>query len=401
MQRLLIPFTFAQSFATVLLERGLYFYTDEKLAFSEGENLGLALMFGVCYATGALTSHGLTRRRGERPMLRAVLMGLALLNLTVALHPTPLVVWAGFAGIGLLIGMKWPIIESYVTAGATPDRALRVLGQFNMAWSSSMPLALAATGLMIAHLPPTSFIALAAVIYAASLVVLRGLPVVPDHLPHDHPERPDPVRLRRYRALMLSARWSMLGSCAMMFLLVPLMPSIFDRLGHGVAWSPGLSSVLDVCRFAAFALLGAWTAWRGRSLPLILAAVGLPAGFLTVLFAQSTAAAVVGQVIFGFAAGQAYYAAIYHAMVLHNASVEAGGQHEGLIGAGFALGPAIGLVGVLLQRFTADPTAAMLIAVLPFVGLCLIASFRPLWTGRREARSLASPVPSKSLESHN
>lgn len=391
MQRLLIPLTFIQSFATVLLERGLYFFTKEELGFSDAENLGLTLMFGLCYAAGAMSSHGLTRGRGERPTLQAVLLGLGVLNLTVAVVATPTIVWTGFAGIAFLIGVKWPIIESYVTAGATPDRALKVLGRFNVAWSSAMPASLVVTGLLMEYVGPTSFIALAALIYLGSLpLVIFGLPTVPVHLAHDHPERPDPERLRRYRALMVAARWSLLGSCAMMFLLAPLMPTIFrDRLGFGVAWAPGLSSVMDACRLLAFATLGVWTAWRGRSLPLVLAAAGLPAGFLMVLFAPNTAVALAGQAVFGVAAGQAYYAAIYHAMVLHNASVEAGGQHEGLIGSGFAIGPAIGLLGIALQRATGDAVTGMLLAVAPFLMLCLAASLWPLIRLRREITTTA------------
>ncbi|MEM7625521.1 MAG: hypothetical protein AAF333_07835 [Planctomycetota bacterium] len=399
MQRLLIPLTFIQSFATVLLERGLYFYTDDQLGFSELENLGLALLFGGCYAGGALSSHAITKRRGERPALQAVLMGLGALSLTVAVMPGRVVVWSGFAGIAFLIGVKWPIIESYVTAGATPDRAFRVLGRFNVAWSSAMPLSLATTGFMIDSVSPTSFVVLAAVIYLGTIPFLRGLPWVPVHLPHDHPARPDPVRLRRYRALLVSSRWSMVGTCAMMFLLAPLMPSIFADLGHGVAWSPALSSVVDACRFLAFAVLGGWAAWRGRSLPLVVSAFLIPIGFLLVLFATTTTSAILGQVLFGFCAGQVYYAAIYHAMVLHNASVEAGGHHESMIGAGFALGPAIGLAGVLLQRVTGDPTTAMLLAVMPFVALCVFASLWPLWGLWRHARAVSGQPPEKVLES--
>jgi len=391
MQKLLIPLTFMQSLATVLLERGLYFYTDEILDFSEAENLGLALVFGGCYAAGAMASHRVTAKRGERPTLQAVLIGLGVLNLTMALIPSAVIVWAGYAGIGVLIGMKWPIIESYVTAGATPDRTLKVVGWFNMAWSSAMPLGLALTGVMIERVSPTSFIVLAALIYLGTLPLLLKLPWVPLHLEHDHPDRPAPARLRRYRAMMVASRWSMVGSCAMMFLLVPLMPSLFDRLGHGVLWSPALSSVVDLCRFLAFVGLGLWTAWRGRSLPLAMAACGIPIGFLMVLFAGSTAMAIAGQVVFGFCAGQTYFAALYHAMVLENASVEAGGHHEALIGGGFALGPAIGLAGIGLQRVTGDAVTGMLIAVLPLVVVCVAASLWPLWRLRqveqRDARA--------------
>ena len=387
MLRLLIPFSFVQSFATILLERGLYFYTRDQLGFGDTANLALAFVFGGTYALGAISSSAITARRGERPALTAALAGLALLCLTLALLPRPTVIAAAYAGIGFLIGVKWPIIESYVTAGVLPDRILRVVGHFNVAWSTAIPLGLAVSGLMIEWLSPTSFVLLASAIYVLSLPAVRGLPWVPPRLEHDHPARPDAAKIARYRPLMRSARWIMFGSCCMSFLLAPLMPRLFADFGFGVGWSPALSSVMDLGRLGAFIFLGAWTAWRGRRLPLAVAAVGLPAGFLMVLFAPNTAAALLGQAVFGLCAGQAYFAALYHAMVLENASVEAGGHHESLIGLGFALGPAIGLLGVFAARLTGDPDLGMLLAVAPFLLLCLLAS---LWPLRRMPRP-ASP----------
>lgn len=343
MQRLLIPLTFIQSFATVLLERGLYFYTEGRLEFSDTQNLALALLFGALYAVGALLSHGITQKLGERPTLQAVVFGLVLLNLTIVLHPSTIVVWGGFAGIGFLEGMKWPIIETYVTAGATPRQTMRILSRFNVAWSSAVPLALIVSGPMMGSASPTSFILLAVVLHGGTLFAIRMLPRSPTHLDADHPERPDPSTTRRYRALLVSARWSMMGSCAMIFLLAPLMPTIFtDRLGHTVDTAPGLSSVMDVARVSAFILLGVVVAWRGRVVPLAVAAFGLPLGFMAVLFAPTTTVAIAGQAVFGLCSGMTYYAAIYHSMVLHNASVEAGGKHESLIGLGFAIGPIVG-----------------------------------------------------------
>lgn len=388
MHRLLIPFSFVQSLATILLERGLYFYTQDQLGFSDTANLGLAFLFGSAYALGAIRSSAITRSRGERPALTATIAGLGLLCLTLALLPHPTVVVMAYGGIGLLIGIKWPIIESYVTAGVEPRRTLRVLGQFNVAWSAAIPVGLALTGLMIEHVSPTSFVFLAALIYGLSLLAVRKLPWVPTHLQEDHPQRPDPATVARYRVLMKSARWAMLGSCSMMFLLAPLMPRLFADFGHGIGWSPWLSAVMDVSRFGAFAILGGWTAWRGRRLPLAVASVGLPVGFMLVLFAPNTLTALLGQALFGLCAGQVYFAALYHAMVLHNASVHAGGEHEGLIGLGFALGPAIGLLGIFLARFTGSTTAGMLWAVLPFTLLCMAASLRPLFSLRR-------PVPAR------
>ena len=383
MRRLLLTLTFTESVASILLERGIYFFTDDRLGFGRRENLGLALTMGALYALGAWKSHGLCATRGERPMLSATVAGLMLLHLTMALHPTRFVVWGGFAGIGLLTGMKWPIIESYVTAGMTPKQTLRIVGGFNVTWAAAVPFTLIFVGPMLASPLPQSVIFAAAAIHLSTLVLIRGLPWRPAHLAHDHPERPDPATVSIYRRLLTSSRWSMLGGYAMLFLLAPLMPAIFvDRLGWSLNVAPGLSSIVDIVRLLGFIALGVFTLWRGKAWPLGLSIAGLPAGFLMVLFGHTTAVVVMGQILFGTASAMTYYAALYHAIVLHNASVEAGGQHEGLIGLGLAIGPAVGLVGLSLQQAVGDATLGMLLVVGPLLLLCAVGAARPLWAAR-------------------
>jgi len=238
--------------------------------------------------------------------------------------------------------MKWPVIETYVTAGRTPRQAIRAIGGFNVAWAASVPLALLVTGPLIARNPQMLFW-LAAAIHTTTLVLLWRLPTRPAHLDLDHPERPDPATLARYQRLQTSARWAMLGSYAMLFLLAPLLPKIFERLDHPVQTATGLSAGLDVARVLTFAALGVFTGWRGKTLPLAAAIVALPLGLFITLFAPTTAGVLLGEAVFGIASGLIYYAALYHAMVLLNASIQAGSAHESLIGLGFALGPAAGL----------------------------------------------------------
>ena len=386
MRRLLL-LTFVQSFATILLERGVYFYTEDVLGFGRVANLGLALVFGLLYAAGAMLSHRVTAARGERPTLNAAVAGLALLNLTLALRPSATTLWLGFAGIAFLEGMKWPVVETYVTAGATPARTMAVLGRFNIAWSSAIPVGLIVAGPIIGSGSPAMLFALAAGLHVVSLVPIRTLAWRPTHLEADHPERLPAAGLARYRSLMASARWSLLGSCAMLFLLAPLMPMIFSqRLGFDVRWAAGLSSLIDVMRLVAFILLGVLTFWRGKAWVLAVAAALLPAGFTLVLFGSGMVSVMTGQVLFGLAMGTVYYAAIYHAMVVHNASVEAGGQHEALIGLGFALGPLIGLGGLWLNRLVGNETLGMALVVAPLTAVCLLAAWRPLWKGRGGGR---------------
>jgi MFS family permease len=54
-----------------------------------------------------------------------------------------------------------------------------------------------------------------------------------------------------------------------------------------------------------------------------------------------------GLAVFGVGMGIVYSGAIYYAMEVGSAQVEAGGTHEALIGVGYTLGPALALVAAL------------------------------------------------------
>jgi hypothetical protein len=115
--------------------------------------------------------------------------------------------------------------------------------------------------------------------------------------------------------------------------------------------------------------------------------VMLPAGFLLVLAgpalpdalaAGRLPAVLVGELLFGWTAGEVYFAALYYAMVVKNASVAAGGGHESLIGLGFALGPAAGLAGVALESLLGSQLAGILSVVGVLLLVCGLAACRSL-----------------------
>jgi hypothetical protein len=111
----------------------------------------------------------------------------------------------------------------------------------------------------------------------------------------------------------------------------------------------------------------------------------LPAGFLMMLFGSSLAMVLAGEVVFGAASGFVYTAALSYAMVVKNASVDAGGAHEGLIGLGLGLGPLAGIVGYALAGHRLVNTGrelgyvqGTLVAVLPLLFACVIGALRPM-----------------------
>ena len=374
---LILVLTFIESLATILIERGSYFFCHDRLGFSDAENLALALAFGVAYALGAITSHPVSRRLGERRLLAIAVFAQLLASAVMAWLPGPAVLFAGMTLSGLLNGQKWPVVESYVTAGRTPLRTARILGYFNLSWALAVPVALVLAGPLI-EWRAWGLFALAGTLNAVTLGLVAMLPSQCVHLPHDHPERPRPEQAIRLVRLMYSARMLMLASYSSMWILAALMPRIFADLGYSTSRSTALSSALDITRLAGFAILGAWAGWHGRRYPLVLAMPILAGGFSLVIFGTSLGIVVGGELMFGAAAGIIYFAALYYAIVVKNASVEAGAGHEGLIGSGFALGPLAGLIGVALEPHIGSRVGGILLGVAPIYCICYFLAARSL-----------------------
>ncbi len=387
--RRLIAITFVESVVTVLLERGLYFYTDKHLDFSGVENLGIALVFGVFYCAMAMASGHACRRFGEKKLLRATIwmqilaMGVLLVHTNGYTITGVMVIW------GILTGLKWPIVESYISAGRDPRAVARSVGQFNISWSAAVPIALVLVWPILKYWPadwPSGIFLLAAVLSVVSLIWIRPLEERPVHLSDDDPQRPSGDTLAWHRALMVSSRWTMFASYTLLFILAPLMPQIFSKLGYAIGISAALSSLMDVVRVVTFVILERWSGWHDRWWPAPLVVVGVPIGFLLVLYGNNLWMVLIGEVIFGLASGMTYYMALYYAMVVKNASVDASGQHEGLIGAGFAIGPATGLAayGVASMAGMGTPSIAMMsIAVSPVLMVCAVGGLIPLLAWRK------------------
>ncbi|MCC7192659.1 MAG: hypothetical protein IT444_07750 [Phycisphaeraceae bacterium] len=400
---ILIILTFFESLVTVLVERGVYFYSQAQLGFNDVQNLWLALGNGVFYVLGAMSVHRLTHKYAEKTLLTGILVGhiICHLSLTATIY-MPVFLASNFL-LFYVTGAKWPLIESYVSAGRDARQTADAVGKFNVSWALSVPMAMWIAGPLIGWktwhtwtgLPSGgSVFLLAVLVNCVSIAMLMPLESRPQHLPHDHQARPGQDEIRRLRLLTLSSRWSMLASYILLFLIVPLWPSIFESLGFKVAVATTLASFVDIVRAISFFGLQRTPRWHGRTDVLVYAAVGLPVGFCLMLFGKNLPAIIVGQVIFGLAAGMAYYAALYYAMVVANASVESGSAHESLVGSGFAIGPAFGLIGAWLGHFTGGTTSGMAVSVVPLLLLCLVGA---LWPIRKIITSCGSkqnlPIP--------
>ncbi len=377
--RRLILIVFIESFTTMLVQRGIYFFCDTRLRFSDELNLWLALCFGAVYVVAAVSSHRVSRRMAERSVIALTVAVPLGVHLLLAASPTTAVIFAANTALAAAYGMKWPVLESYFIAGQTPLAARRVVGHFNFSWAAAVPLGVAVAGPAIS-LHPAALFVLAAVLNAVTLLLIAPMPPRPRHLPDDHPERPTDVQLGRYRSLMIASRWLLLAAYGSMLALGALMPGVFRGLGCSVEAATSLAGLLDVFRLAAFVALAFTVWWHDRFAPLALAAVALPCGFFLVLFGGNLPLVLLGEAVFGLMTGLAYYAALYNAMVVKNAGVDAGSGHEGLIGLGFAIGPAMGLLGLALEPVFGSRMLGALAGVGP---LFAVAAVGAMWQGRK------------------
>ncbi len=375
--------SFLESIAATLLQRGLYFYTHEHLGFTEHQNLWVAFGFGATYIVGAFASHRLSQRWDERRVLLACLVALFAIHTLLALFPAPWLLVVGVLASAAVQGAKWPVVESYLSAGRAPKQLLSLLGRYNVTWATAGFLAIGATGSIVGTGVPSLFFWLPAALSVGSIALAWRFPRRPPHLDHAHPDRPAEHEIRSMRALLGSARWSMTASYALLFVLAPLMPSLLAQLSLPVTLATPIASVLDATRVVTFGALGLFASWHGKRAPMWLTMVALPVSFMLILLGGSLPLLVLGEMLFGVAAGFAYTSALYYALVAENASVDAGGAHEGLIGIGFCLGPLSGLAGQLLVQPSAasglQPLVALALTTTPIMAVCVLGSARSLF----------------------
>jgi len=343
----LVLITFLQNFTLLLVGEGVYFYTDHLLHFTVGQNMGLALARGVIYVLAALMSHRISSWLGERRLLLLAMLGQAGAYAMIwAMAGNVVSLVSGIVIYNVFSGMKWPVIESYFSAGRTPRESSKMIGWFNLAWSSASGVGLALSGSIIASARPEMLFAISVAIDLVNTVFLVKLEPRLVHLALDHPERLPAERVRWFASLLRASRGSLLLSYTLFYVISPLLPALFNRVAVPVMWATVFAALLHVARFATFVALQRFDRWHGQVWVAIAAIVGLPVGFLLIVCDLSLAALIGGQIVFGLAAGLTYYAALYYAMVVKDSSVDASGKHEAIIGSGAVVGPIVGLASM-------------------------------------------------------
>ncbi|MSR40675.1 MAG: hypothetical protein EXS10_02085 [Phycisphaerales bacterium] len=337
--------TFFCSLGTGILWNSIYFVAESIYSFTQTESMLLAFVNGVLYTIVALNAgrivRALERHMSPRTALACILAAQALLAPIVLVVPTVEALWVCAVTMTALGALQWPIVQHYLVSGRHGAQMRNAIGWWNASWMSATAIGLALTGpLEAAGLLEYAIPAMLPVL----LLAMCFLPTFPAYPARHDPDAQAAHVPSSYAPLLRSARVLHPMGYLVIGALSPVLPYLFHGLNIDAAWHAPISSTWHVARLLAVLFLWQTVFWHGRGGTLFVAGVLLSGGFALTATSANEMTLVVGLVALGLGQGAIYYNAIYYAMAVGSAEVEAGGTHEALVGIGYFSGPMIGLL---------------------------------------------------------
>ncbi|MDX2146871.1 MAG: hypothetical protein SFZ23_05055 [Planctomycetota bacterium] len=404
--------SFLASVGTGLVNNGIYLLADKAYGLSDAGMFGLGAVLGVTYVGAALGAGPVIRkvmRAHPAVSTRLVLLGVMIFMGLLCFLPFVARAMSGQAGQGLpavwplwvlvglyspLSGMLWPIVESYLSGGRRGASLRRAVSGFNVVWSSALVFAFFALAPFLEH-RSIEAIGVLGVLHVASVLLLIPLTREPARHEEDHEPCPAsyPLLLTAFR-LLLATGYLVLCS------ITPYFPTTLAELQIPPNLEAIVAAAWLVARCGSFIVLERWHGWHGKwSTPAVGGGLIL-LGFGLAIFAASVAREmeslwlgraqfVLGQALLGVGLAIIYSGALYYAMAVGNAEVDAGGKHEALIGGGYTIGPLCGLVAITLAPGAFAP---IMLAMVSGIALAVTGSaawrISRHWKAARQTHSL-------------
>jgi MFS family permease len=151
-----------------------------------------------------------------------------------------------------------------------------------------------------------------------------------------------------YKNLLQGARVLLPLSYVINGVLSPLLPFVLTGIAIDIFWQTPVVAIWMVTRVIATSIMWKTGGWHGKWSTLWLALGALAMGFVCILVANELPVLILGLSLLGVGLGVTYYAALYYAMAVGSAQVDAGGKHEAFIGGGYMVGPILGLISLQL-----------------------------------------------------
>lgn len=387
--------------ASGLITTGVYYITKETYSFSTVMNYALALMQGATYIAGALAAGPALRFLCSRCHVptRTVLMVLMVVMAFLAAVPwiamrldapnsaeqVPAAwpIWLLIALYSPLTGMLWPIVESYLSGGKSGRRLRSSIGVWNIIWSSALVVMSVFIAPLIESRGHLAILA-GGGFHLASLLPLIFFGRDPEPHPHEAHAARTPESLLLGEKLLVTFRMLLPTSYLVTTALTPFLPGQMKRLGIDANHVAILGATWLAARVLGFVILQCWHGWHERWWPTVVAPMLLLVGLALSVFSHlplaqgeqgqslATAALLVGLTLHGLAMATIYTGAIYYAMEVGTAQVDAGGAHEALIGVGYSAGPLCGLLAAAVISIL-DDQASFELLLMGLVGTCALA----------------------------
>jgi len=338
-----------------LLQFAIFFYMQKRFGWGARRNLLLASAQGVTYIIGALSINPLSLRFHRRTLLIFLHAVMAALVFVGAIFTNPALIVVLVLSYPLFSGAQWPLLESLIAIGASPEEISRRISIYNLVWSATGAVTIALCGIVITHFPPGIFLAtVGAHLTSLGLLMRFHPPAHPASAAHLHPE-PELLAVRTL-AMRLS-RIALPATFAVIYSLGALMPSLAVIRSAPPEIRTLLASVWMIARWFCFLFLGATAWWHTRPRALLFAAIVLLVAFLGITLIPSAISMILWQIALGVAMGLIYSASLYFGMVLSEGSTAQNAYHEALIGLGCVLGPGSGALAGMF--FPGNPHASV------------------------------------------
>lgn len=358
--------TFSASAGSMIVQTGIFYLTTSTYKFSTIENYSLGVVQGLTYIAGAMGAGPLIRSlRRAMPSLSSRAILIAILSFMAAMCVIPKVALGDASDnaphwpIWLLVmlysptsGMLWPMVESYIAGGRAGQQLRSTIGWWNVVWSSSLILSSIVMAPFVEQGGTNLILALGGVHVGCALLITRF-----GREPLPHPHEAAHVVPPSYAKLLVTFRWLLPMSYLVCSAMIPFLPTLMKRLGIDASMHTIFGATWLLFRTIGFVGMERSKAWHGRWWHPALAMVFMLAGFALVALCiviggteNGRPILISGLACFGMGMAMIYAGAIYYAMEVGQAEVDAGGAHEGLIGVGYTVGPAIGLGAAFAVR---------------------------------------------------
>ncbi|MEN6375388.1 MAG: MFS transporter [Smithella sp.] len=334
-------------YATIYYSNFIFFYLRHTFGFGEVENLLTAASGGFVYIISAWLGGKSAQRYGCIRTLCMGICGVISAMVMGMIFPMPTAQVMVYCLWTLGICFTWPSLETLIS-NKSGGQLPRIIGIYNVVWAGGAALAYFTAGMLIEILGITSvfWIPLGITTAELALALCAACWANKENNHQHHKETPAPAVLHPAEAKkFLHMAWlASPFSYVAINTIIPLIPSIAEKLKLSTGMAGIVCSLWMFARLAAFAALWQWSGWHYRFRWLAGSYLMMIVSFFGIIISKSVLMLLVTQVGFGLSIGLIYYSSLYYSMNVPQNQAANAGVHEAMIGAGLFLGPACGSI---------------------------------------------------------